>query len=202
MATDPDVRRFILRQYAVSVEEKIGEGDEAEAYALGAHRIIKVFKPGCNPETIDRRRTFYDMVDASTASFAIPKIFDHEQMDGVHYTVEARIAGTSLTDALPCFDAARRRDALLAYADAAMAIRKIGCPIRDFGEIVSAPPLLADSWSDFVLARVETDLGRSLARVTSTIDRPHRAIERIGRVLAARPVIEPCLVHGDYFPPT
>ena len=200
IATDPDVRRSILRRYAVSVEDKIGEGDEAEAYALGAHDIIKIFKPVCHPETIERRRTFYDMADARTISFAISKIFDHKQMDGVHYTVEARIAGTSLTDALPRFDATRRRDALLAYAATATEISEIVYPLRLFGEIVSVPPLVADSWSDFVLARVRTDLSRSLPRLASTIDHPHRAIDRIESLLAKRSAVEPRLVHGDYYP--
>lgn len=148
MAADPDVRRSILSRYAVSAADRIGEDDEAEVYALGTHRIIKICKPERHSTTIERRISFYNGADARTISFAIPKIFDHEQTGGIHHTVEARIAGTSLTTALPHFDATRRRDALLAHAATAMEIGEIFYPLRHFGEIVSAPPLIADRWPD------------------------------------------------------
>jgi aminoglycoside phosphotransferase (APT) family kinase protein len=80
-----------------------------------------------------------------------------------------------------------------------MEIGKIVHPFRLFGEIVAAPPLIAESWPLFVLARIRADLERSRQRV-STIDRPHRAIDRMERILARRPVAEPRLVHGDPYP--
>lgn len=164
---------------------------------LSGHTALsKIFKPERHSKTIERRRSFHNRADARTVSFAIPKIFDHEQTGGIHHPVEARIAGTSLTTALPHVDATRRRDALFAHAATAMEIGEIVYPLRHFGEIVSAPPLIADRWPGSILTRVRADLERSLPRV-STVGRPYRAIDRMERLPAKRPVAEPRLVHGD-----
>lgn len=117
-----------------------------------------------------------------------------------HHTTEARIPGSSLSEALLHLVGAARHDALLAYAEASVRIAEIGLPPGRFGEIVAVPPLLADSWADFVAARAEADLRRSGDRLAAAVERPWRALARLEAWLARRPATEPRLVHGDYYP--
>lgn len=194
------IRRWILRRFSLSADSKLGEGDEAEVYALGADRVVKLFKPTVDPLGLDRRLAFYASLDASTVPFAVPRIIELNEEGGCRYTIEVRIPGRSLIDTLPHLDEARRSYAIMAYADAATEIGRIGCPRPGFGDMVSVPPLVAPSWSEFIVARAKADLNQNRGRINLAIDQPERAIDRLEQLSSGRLDVEPGLVLGDYHP--
>lgn len=196
-----DGKSTILARHSVSEEDRLGRGTEADVYRLGADRVLKVFGPHVDPLTVESRRAFCGSLDASRASFAVPQILEAGQESGTYFTIETRIAGSSLGEALPRLAGSARRDALVAYAEASVRIAEIALPPGQFGEIVAVPPLLADSWADFVAARAEADLRRGGDRLSAAaVERPGRALARLEAWLAGRPAAEPRLVHGDYYP--
>lgn len=196
-----DGRSAILAHHGLADGDRLGQGTEAEVYRLDPRRVLKIFGAHVNPLTIESRRAFCAGLDASRVGFAVPCVFEAAQTRGTHHTIEARIAGSSLGEALPRLIGAARRDALLAYAEASTRVAEIGIPPGRFGELVAVPPLMADSWADFVAARAEAELRRNGGRLAGTVDRPERALARLEGWLARRPAAEPRLVHGDYYPP-
>lgn len=191
----------ILARHAIGPGDLLGRGHEAEVYRLGPDRVLKVFGAHVNPLTVESRRAFCAGLDASRVGFAVPQILEASRERGTHYAIERRIPGSSLSEALPLLVGVARRDALLAYAEASTRVAEIGVPPGRFGEIVAVPPLLADSWADFVVARAEAELRRNADRLAAAVERPGRALARLEAWLAHRPAAEPRLVHGDYYPP-
>ncbi len=190
----------ILARHGMGLGDEIGRGEEARVYALGSDRVIKLFDPAIDPAILDRRESFHAALDASGLPFAVPQILKRGEQDGIRYTVEVRIPGSSLSQMLPHLGDATREKALLAYAETATQVARIGCPAQRIGEVMSVPQLVADDWASFVLARAGADLQRNRGRVLPTIDRPERALECLARWLAERPDAEPGLVHGDFYP--
>ena len=104
-----DRKEAILRRTAQHPVVRLGEGDEAEVYALDQDRIIRFFKRHVDPTYIAKRATFYAGLDASILPFAIPSIIEHGIDDEVAYSIEQRIPGSSLADLLPRLEGSARR---------------------------------------------------------------------------------------------
>lgn len=196
-----EAKTRFLRQRSLDPAKKLGEGEESEVYAFGSKRVIRLLKEPTDHGYANRRRAFYERLDKTQVGFEVPSILEQGEHDGVRYSVERRIAGSSLADALPQLEGAGRRHALLAYAETSAAVRKLGFAQKGFGEVLAMPPLRADTWEQFVLSRASTCLAASHHRVAGQVDRPDRALARLERLLTLRPkVTQGLLVHGDYYP--
>ena len=180
--------------------EKLGEGDEAEVYGAGPEHVIRISKEPTDRIFVRRRREFYASLERTKVSFELPFIVEQNEFDGVCYSVERRIAGSSLADVLLRLDGPARRRALLAYAETAVAIRQIGHPGSGFGELVADPGIHSPTWEDFVLRRASLCLSTSHGRLSGHVHRPDRALACLGDMLVRRPPVQPDLVHGDYYP--
>jgi Phosphotransferase enzyme family len=190
----------ILRQCAPTAADRLGGGDEAEVYAVGPERVIRFYKELPNCDLAKRRRDFYATLDSTRVAFRVPAILDEDERDGVYYTVEQRIAGVSLAEALPTLAGTARRQALRGYAETSLAVRSLGCPQQGFGEILTPSPIRTDTWSDFILSRASRCLEAQYPSVVAQMDRPDRALRQLEFLLAQCPCSKPELVHGDYYP--
>lgn len=190
----------LLERHAVEADDKLGQGEEAEVYALGPDRVLKLFSPAVESAALESREAFYASLERSGVPFAVPRVLAHGEWSGIRYAIEARIPGSTLSRMLPRLDGAARDRALVGYAEAATQVARIGHRSRPFGEILSLSPLVADRWSSYLLARSGADLHASRGEVSQSIERPERALERLARWLAGRPEPEPGLVHGDFHP--
>ena len=200
-----DARDRLLRDHGLAAKDLLGAGDEAEVYALGADRVLRVDKPAVDRALTGRRSAFYAALDRSAVAFAVPSVLDTGESHGVGWSLETRIAGQCFADLLPSLKGPARRRALLGYADAAAEVRKLryaqaGSHQANYGEVLAADAIRADSWADFVLARARVCLAAARDRVASLVDRPERALDRLAQWLAAAGPTSPDLVHGDFYP--
>lgn len=190
----------ILRQHRSSAADRLGGGDEAEVYALGPERVIRFYKEVPRCDLAKRRRDFYATLDCSRVAFRVPVILDDGERDGVYYTVEQRIAGVSLADALPRLAGTARQRALRGYAETSLAVRRLGCPQAGFGEVLAPSPIRSETWPDFILSRASICLEDQYHAVAARVDRADRALRQLEGLLAECPCSRPELVHGDYYP--
>jgi aminoglycoside phosphotransferase (APT) family kinase protein len=190
----------ILRQHALTAADRLGGGEEAEVYALDTERVLRIYKGQGTPEIARRRREFYAALDSTRVAFRVPVILAEHEQAGVYHSVEERIAGMSLIGALPTLTGAARRRALRNYAQASLALKKLGYSQDGFGEVLAASPIRSRTWAEFILARVGKCLADHGRRVGVTAEEAARALRRLESLLAQRRCTRPELVHGDYYP--
>ena len=195
-----ETKASILRRLFMNLAERLGEGEEAEVYALGPERVVRFFKQPVNRAYVDNLRAFYASLDLTQVGFAVPFVIEQNSEDGICYAIERRILGSSLADALLLLEGTARRRALQSYAETCIAISKLGCPRESFGEVLATPALRAPTRAAFALDRAEASLTVSRDRFAGHLDRPDRALTRLGSMLTQLPTVQPQLVHGDYYP--
>ncbi len=191
--------KTILQQHSLTGADLLGEGGEAQVYALGPDHVVRIDKAPADRRLTTRRHAFYAALDPARVPFRLPTIVQEAERDGVSYSVERRIAGRSLADALPDLEGAARRRALTAYAETATSVRRLGYAQDGFGEVLAAPPIRSAAWADFILSRA----GGCLAahhRIAGHVGQAGRALARLEHMLAPCGAIRPELVHGDYHP--
>ena len=176
------------------------EGEEAEVYALGPERVLRVQKELADHALARRRHVFYEALDRTRVAFEMPRILEVGETGGVCWSVEHRIAGSPLADVLPRLEGRPRQNALLAYADAAAEVRKLGYAQAQYGEVFAASAIRADTWAAFIVARATTSLAANRHRLAGLVDRPDGALDRLGHLLAASGHRQAELVHGDFYP--
>ena len=181
-------------------ESRLGEGEEAEVYALGPDRVLRVQKEPADRALACRRLAFYAALDRAQVAFEVPSIFEVGETDGVCWSVERRIAGSCLADALHHLEGQPRLRALLSYADTAAEVRRLGYAQAGYGEVLAASAIRSDTWAGFVLERAGACLETSRHRLSGLADQPDRALDRLGRLLAASGDRRPELAHGDFYP--
>jgi aminoglycoside phosphotransferase (APT) family kinase protein len=176
--------------------ELLGEGGEAQVFALGADRVLRRHRQPApdHARTIGR---FLDALDREALPFALPTVLEVGEDDVGTYAIERRLPGRSLDDVLPSLRGADRSRALRAYIDAAAAIRRLGLPDgwRDgFGEVFMEPPVRSATWKGLL----EQQVRRQLALAS---DAPPGSLERALAAVSLQPEpSELALVHGDYCP--
>ena len=184
--------RELLARFGTDPTRFLGRGGEAQVFALGDDRVLRLLHPRADIADVHRRRSLLDSLDAGAVDFAIPSIERVEVIDGRVAVVERRLAGESLLDVLGRRMSAERRHALVrASLDAAASIARLAPPFELFGTVASAEPIQTGTWHDAASQLA----ARSLARAGpdfGSIDAAHLA--------HALPTAErPVLVHVDAF---
>lgn len=176
--------------------ELLGEGGEAQVYALGADRVLRRHRQ----PAADHARTvgrFLDELDRGAVPFALPEVLEVGEDERGSWVIERRLPGRSLDGVLPLLRGAARERALRSYLDAAGAVRRLGLPDgwRDgFGEVFMEPPVRSKMWKGLL----EQQVRRQLALAS---DAPPGSLDRALTAVSLQP--EPsdlALVHGDYCP--
>ncbi len=184
------------------VVEKLGEGGEAEVFAIDADRVLRRFRRSDHP-SVEARIDFTLEIARGAAGldFDVPEILDHHVDDeGRPCFVERRLPGRSMTDALGEVSGRRRHDLLRSYLDTARQLREIRFERPWFGEVIRDDPLRSDTWAGF--------LGQALDRQVASADLAEYAdvpdlgaeLDRLRSDVATIPEPEPSLLHFDYFP--
>lgn len=88
----------------------MGEGGEAQVWALDAGHVLRVYRGGGFADETERRRDLHALLapGARAAGIAIPEIVETGQIAGQFWTIETRLPGRPLSEVLagPCDRAA------------------------------------------------------------------------------------------------
>lgn len=180
--------------------EKLGEGGEAEVFALDDTRVLRRWRR--DHPSIAKRIAFTQEIDAGAShlDFAVPEVLDHHVDDeGRPCFVERRLPGRSMTEALGEVSGSQRRALLTSYLETALSLRSIAFERPWFGEILAEEPIRSNTWDDY--------LRRALDRQVAAADPsayPELDLDAVTTGLRAeisdRSDPTRSLLHFDYFP--
>lgn len=137
--------------------DKLGEGGEAEVFAIDEHRVLRRFRRADHPAVPERIALTREVAaGARHLDVAVPEILDvFDDDEGRPCFVERRLPGRSLTDALADVTGARRTRLLASYLDTAVALRGLDVTRPFWGELAHPEPLRAEGWTDYLLAALD-----------------------------------------------
>lgn len=188
----------VLRAYGLSAANLLGAGWESSVYALGTTQILRLPHPGPGVEGQLRARADFTAT-LPPLPFKVPQVRDVAMADGQLVVIEDRIEGRTMAQMLSNLSGPKRHVALDAYLAAAETMAKLTTPGQAYGDLLIEQPLRRARWADYLIARLE----RAVADEALAADVPGLAgiAARLAARLDALPDPEPCVVHGDIWPP-
>src|SRR5688572_5747067 len=123
-AADKARAAAILRQLGQADAPLLGSGVESLVFALGPDTVVKVYR-AADTAWQERCEALVGRLAAAGPPFALPLTLDVGTIDGTRYTIQRRISGRVLAEALPALRGAARTRALISYLDAAESIGRV-----------------------------------------------------------------------------
>jgi aminoglycoside phosphotransferase (APT) family kinase protein len=188
----------VLRQFGVTSTDFIDAGQQSEVFALGADRVLRVFREPADVDFVARQRTFLAEIDGR---LALPTSVIDDFDPGGRWSIERRLAGKSMLRLLPSLTGERRRQAIRNYVAATSAIGRLTFADRPYGHAIANDPIHAETWTAFLRASLERAIATNRDVIAAEVGdlatlRP-KALALLALV-PERPA--KALVHGDYFP--
>lgn len=170
----------------------LGEGGEAEVYALDDERVVRIHRPGTPEGAIRRRKDLLDELGrrADRVRFRIPAVLELVVRDGRFASIEHRLPGKPMLAVLG-EAVADRRQLLRSYMNAAREVAELTPPRDWYGDLVREEPIRTRSFLEYILARAHDSLlaaGEEFANV--------RVLDIADAMIDA----PRSLVHMDFFP--
>lgn len=170
----------------------LGEGGEAQIYALDDERVVRIHRPGVPQGAIQRRVDLLAELGrrADRVRFRIPVVLEWVERDGRFASIEERLPGRSMLAVLG-EEIGDRRHLLRSYLNAAKQVAELTPPRDWYGDLVREEPIRTKSFLEYILARAHDSLnaaGEEFASV-KVLDIADAMVE------APR-----SLVHMDFFP--
>ncbi|MCB1496699.1 MAG: aminoglycoside phosphotransferase family protein [Bauldia sp.] len=199
ISAGPDApwKEAILDRFRLGAGDLLGAGSESWVYALDDERILRIRR---QPAELDRLRALASFLEriAGRLPFDTPEILSIEA-DGA--TIERRLAGRPMTEALDRLEGDGRRRALSNYFGAAVAIRSITMDDQPFGALLDPDKGTAPGWRTFLSASIDRSAMRYQARLEAAFGNVATLVDKARERLAAVPESpDKTLAHGDFLP--
>jgi hypothetical protein len=203
-AIDPAARTEALAHFHAEASAWMARGTEAEVYRLTGDRVLKLYADPSRHARLETLPGFYDSLDRSGVSFALPHILEVTVVRGLLAVCERRIDGRPLAEVLASLTPEATRRARERYIDAVLELGtlEVSRPapgyllFDDAGQSVHSP-----DWNAFVFRMAELKIDRQRAALEVDVrdfaDKCARLREAFVRDTYAGPLR---LVHGDFFP--
>ncbi|HSH05058.1 MAG TPA: aminoglycoside phosphotransferase family protein [Anaerolineae bacterium] len=183
-----------LDQFGLKPDDLIGQGGEANVYALDRQRVLRVYHEGTAQESILRRaKLLAELAQSATAvPFALPTVEETILDTPCLATIEPRLPGQAMMQAMKESDSNHREEMIRAYLDAASQVRHLAVPRPFYGDLGQNEPIQTDTFKGYLYERAAKNLafaGESVAHVDAR------------QIAEAWPAgSERSLVHLDFFP--
>ena len=189
----------MLNRFNPIEAQLLGEGGEAQVYALDAKRIVRLYREGATLEGAKSRARLMAEIAAGAQHlpFATPVVIECGEIELPHltpskriYVIEERIAGTSMMAALPTLDDGARERLIEQYMDVAWALGTLNIERPAFGELDHWDAVSAETFTHYLTERATRSLAGS-----------DYADLDIAAIIAqlGEPTEPPAFVHLDYF---
>lgn len=184
----------VLEELGARPESRLGFGGEAWVFAADAERVLRIHHTHVSRTAVDARTALLRELGAGAgrASFAIPSVLETRVVLGRVVTMERRLPGRPLTEALRDATGAPRQALIRAYLDASHALGDLPLARTRYGDLTRGDALAAESFGSYLERRAEDALRRagtdfahlSAAALATACPEPDR----------------PAFVHLDAFP--
>ncbi|GIG62865.1 hypothetical protein Lfu02_72370 [Longispora fulva] len=200
--TDDQAAHVLGRWIGATGPKRLGHGMEGVVYEVDDSRVAKIWHSG-SVEALHRTSAFYAALDAGPVTLAVPRIEEVHTVDQRVVTIERRLAGTTLSEAVAA-GRVRTGDAHAAMVDV-LADLASGGPLpagRALSVLDEQAPLFGDG-EDFpaALARLAA---RRLDRFRPVLGAAVDGVEEKAAALAGRlrevDSGRRAVIHGDLIP--
>ncbi|HET9648907.1 MAG TPA: PH domain-containing protein [Microlunatus sp.] len=201
LPADRRAEHAVLDHFGVTEAALLGQGGEANVYAVDDDRVLRVYHSGHEgpAQVIAQLQGLFRMW--ADAPFQLPEILDTGERAGRIYTVTRRLSGQSLDRWLPSASPDDRRTALLSYLDAAQLIATLPAPLSGFARLVGpGAPQRFDSLGALLNAQLQPQIAVSGSRLEADVPGVAAIWDQLFSAINARRC-RPTVVHGDYCPP-
>lgn len=180
----------------------LGEGVEASVYALNDDQVLRLYKPGgdASLEHLRQLQLFYQSLDESQVPFTVPDVQEAGTESGTLYTIDRRVYGQNMNEALASAEGPLRQQILHSYIQAAGQIQKLHPPYDFYGEVLSANPIRVGSWPAYILRRLTTDYQTARKLLDEQVPKMPEILAFLRHeVDIVSDTNQSLLVHGDYY---
>ena len=141
----------------------LGEGSESRVYALDSHHVLRVCRDGASTDGVAARAALLDEITAGSRHipFATPQVIEQGEHNGQHVTLENRLNGNSMLNALADASGSGRRMLIEQYMEAAWLLGDVAIERPFYGEICHPEPIEAPSFRAYLAERAERSLATS-----------------------------------------
>jgi hypothetical protein len=182
----------VLQHLGLAADAMLGHGGEAWVRALDGDRVVRVLHTGGRADDVRRRQALVDELSRSEPAFALPEMIALDELDGRVFTIERRLHGRSVLDALRHCDGAERNRLIESHLAAAAALGNLRIePRGGFGDLIAAEPIIETTWRAYLERRAAVNLARSTPDL--------HAIDPVGLAVAMPDTTEAAFVNVDAF---
>lgn len=169
----------------------LGEGGEARAFVINDGSVLRVNRKGTSQADVSARISLLSRLAlrAELVSFEIPQVRDHGFECGHHFTIEDRLHGAPMRDALSQCTGSERENLVHDYLETSTQLSRLMIGETQYGEFAMQDGILCPSFKEFLRERsvkslAQTELDIDLEAIIEGIEEPEK----------------PQLVHLDYYP--
>jgi len=137
----------------------LGRGGEATIYVLDDDRVLRLLHKGAAADTIRRNEELLQELNPAAVPFRLPEILESGDVEGRAYSIEVRLQGRSVSDALEAIEGPERDLLIEAYLEAAQLLGDLRSePWGFYGELAATRPVRSETWQEFLTRRAARSL--------------------------------------------
>lgn len=202
--TREDARAMILDKYGATRSDFLGSGMEAEVYAYGHNRVLKLYNDMSDVNKQNILKDFYAGIDSSSLSYELPYIYDIFVEKDILITIEKRIEGSNLQNVFAEMSASQQSKMMETYLSANLELKhaKVEYNLEGFTLFNDSQVYLPkiDDWFGLLKEIILKKQKELEPYFNKDVNDYHRKVNHIVNVLSQSYKGEYSLIHGDFYP--
>jgi hypothetical protein len=128
-------------------------------YSLDERHVVRVLHEGGTRDQLHRNQELVEEISAHLPRIARPCVLEVGEWNGRIYSIERRLPGSSVLEALDSVSGSARDRLIEAHLEAAASLSEVQLGARDyFGDLAEAEPVRAPTWRSYLEAKAKANL--------------------------------------------
>lgn len=158
----------VLRSLDVLPDALLGHGGEAWVYALDDERVVRVLHAAEDHTSLRSRIALVAELAEAAPTFALPETIELGSFAGRHYSIDRRLRGVAVPEAMVRLTRSERDALVRAHLDTAADLGSLHLEPRDwYGDLLMTPPIHSSTWQGWLHDKAADGLRRAPAEFAS-----------------------------------
>jgi hypothetical protein len=182
----------ILNRFGTERSAQLGRGTEASVYDLGNGTVLRLTNSVIDAEQASARISLLSNLGSTGGghNFQIPRVQDHGTVQGLHFTIEDRLEGEAMSEALSQSSGSQRQDLIEDYMETSAKIAALYTGKENlFGDIAAIQGIRRSTFKGYLRDRALAALAESRLQID---------VEEL--IAPFEEPVQKELVHLDYHP--